>query len=231
MSSSKISIVLAATALLVSVLFATPLGQAAGSLVLAKNSVGTAQLKKDAVTGPKVKNGSLTGADILESALGTVPTAANADKAAHANSADSATNAAHSTSADTAASASISTNAAQLGGVAAAGYQQKCSNGTIKGYVLVHGSASFPSTYTSDPSVVSSPYNCGGGAVEAKRTGVGTYYVRFKGNPSMLALGTQEESVFVGFVELEPISPGEFEVYDADGLGKSADTGFVIALL
>jgi hypothetical protein len=63
MSASKISIALAATALLVSVLFATPLGQAAGSLVLAKNSVGAAQLKKDAVTGPKVKNGSLLAAD------------------------------------------------------------------------------------------------------------------------------------------------------------------------
>jgi hypothetical protein len=63
MSSSKISIALAATALLVSVLFATPLGQAASRLVLPKNSVGSAQIKKNAVTGPKVKNGSLLAAD------------------------------------------------------------------------------------------------------------------------------------------------------------------------
>ena len=63
MSGSKISIVLATTALLVSVLFATPLGQAAGKLVLPKNSVGAVQLKKDAVNGLKVKNGSLTAAD------------------------------------------------------------------------------------------------------------------------------------------------------------------------
>jgi hypothetical protein len=62
MTSSKISIALAATALLVSVLFATPLGQAAGRLVVPRNSVGTAQLKPNAVTGLKIKNGTLTAA-------------------------------------------------------------------------------------------------------------------------------------------------------------------------
>ena len=63
MSSSKISIALAATALLVSVLVATPLGQAASRLVLPKNSVGAKQLKKNAVTAAKVKNGTLLAAD------------------------------------------------------------------------------------------------------------------------------------------------------------------------
>jgi hypothetical protein len=57
-SSSKISIALAATALLVSVLFATPLGQAASNLVLAKNSVGSKQ----------VINGSLQQADLSKKA-------------------------------------------------------------------------------------------------------------------------------------------------------------------
>ena len=59
MSSSKISIALAATALLVSVLFATPLGQAAGRFVLAKNSVGSKQ----------VINGSLTRADLSKKTI------------------------------------------------------------------------------------------------------------------------------------------------------------------
>ena len=63
MSGSKISIILAATALLVAVLGATPVGQAAGRLVLPQNSVGAVQLKKSAVTGLKVKNGSLLAAD------------------------------------------------------------------------------------------------------------------------------------------------------------------------
>src|SRR4051794_40822222 len=63
MSGSKISIALGTTALLVSVLFATPLGQAATNFVLAKNSVGAAKIKKNAVNSLKVKNGTLMAAD------------------------------------------------------------------------------------------------------------------------------------------------------------------------
>jgi hypothetical protein len=58
MSSSKISIVLSATALVVAVLFATPLGQAAGKLVLGSNSVGSRQ----------VINGSLQTLDLSKKA-------------------------------------------------------------------------------------------------------------------------------------------------------------------
>ena len=63
MSGSKTPTIIAITALAVAVLFATPLGQAAGNLVLAKNSVGAAQLKKNAVNSLKVKNGTLVAAD------------------------------------------------------------------------------------------------------------------------------------------------------------------------
>jgi hypothetical protein len=63
MLRAKTPTILSAAALAVAVFGATPVGHAAGSLILAKNSVGTAQLRKDAVTGPKVKNGSLTAAD------------------------------------------------------------------------------------------------------------------------------------------------------------------------
>jgi hypothetical protein len=73
MSSSKISIALAATALLVSALVATPLGQAASRLVLPKNSVGTKQLKKNAVTAAKVKNGTLLAADFKAGQLPAGP--------------------------------------------------------------------------------------------------------------------------------------------------------------
>lgn len=91
---------MAATALVVAVLAATPVGQAAGKFVLGKNSVGAAQLKKNAVTGKKiaknavigakVKDDSLTGADVLESSLGKVPASASADQAASAGHAASA---------------------------------------------------------------------------------------------------------------------------------------------
>jgi hypothetical protein len=62
---------------------------------LAKNSVGSRQLKSKSVTtgkialnavnGTKVANGSLTGADINLSQLGTVPSAVSAGSAGNAN--------------------------------------------------------------------------------------------------------------------------------------------------
>lgn len=66
-------------------------GTSYAAIVLPANSVGAKQLKKSSVTNPKikagavtsakVKDGSLTGADILESSLGKVPSATNADNA------------------------------------------------------------------------------------------------------------------------------------------------------
>ena len=86
-------------------------GTTYAATALPKNSVGTKQLKNNAVTAAKIKNGSatngkiganaitgakvkddsLTGADVLESSLGKVPSAAAADNATHATSADTAT--------------------------------------------------------------------------------------------------------------------------------------------
>jgi len=63
MKSPKTPTVIAVTALVVAALAATPMGQAAGRIVLGKNSVGTVQLKKNAVTSAKVKDGSLKAAD------------------------------------------------------------------------------------------------------------------------------------------------------------------------
>jgi Collagen triple helix repeat (20 copies) len=63
MFKSKLSTIVAVTALVVAVLGTTPLGHAADGLILPKNSVGATQLKKSAVTGLKVKNGTLMAAD------------------------------------------------------------------------------------------------------------------------------------------------------------------------
>jgi len=52
---------------------------------LAKNSVGTKQLKNNAVTTKKIKNNAVTGAKVKESSLGEVPSAANAGNAGNAN--------------------------------------------------------------------------------------------------------------------------------------------------
>jgi collagen triple helix repeat protein len=65
--------VLAATALVIAVFGSTPLGQAAGNLVLPRNSVGATQLKQNAVTGLKVKDGSLMPADFKAGSLPAGP--------------------------------------------------------------------------------------------------------------------------------------------------------------
>jgi Collagen triple helix repeat (20 copies) len=70
---TKLNTIMAATALVVAVLGATPLGHAAGRLVLPKASVGAGQLKANAVTGSKVKNGSLDAADFKAGALPAAP--------------------------------------------------------------------------------------------------------------------------------------------------------------
>jgi hypothetical protein len=77
-------------------------GGGAAVAAVAKNSVGSPQLKagavqtsdlgNNAVVSAKVKDGSLTGGDINESTLGKVPSAATADSATTATTATTADN-------------------------------------------------------------------------------------------------------------------------------------------
>jgi Collagen triple helix repeat (20 copies) len=82
MSGSKTPTVIAITALVVAVLGATPIGDAAGRLVLPNNSVGAVQIKKSAVTGLKVKNGSLLAADFKAGQLPAGPQGPKGDTGA-----------------------------------------------------------------------------------------------------------------------------------------------------
>jgi hypothetical protein len=63
MRAAKIPTILAATALAVAVFGSTPIGQAAGRLIVPSGSVGAAQLKQNAVTSKKVKDGTLLAVD------------------------------------------------------------------------------------------------------------------------------------------------------------------------
>jgi Collagen triple helix repeat (20 copies) len=69
MFKSRTATILAATALVVAVFGSTPLGHAAGNLVLARNSVGAAQLKKNAVTAPKLKKNAVTSVKVKNGTL------------------------------------------------------------------------------------------------------------------------------------------------------------------
>ena len=77
MTTSKRPTVIAITALVISVFGATPLGHAAGRLILPKASVGSVQLKAGAVTGLKVKDGTLQAADF---AAGQLPAGPQGEK-------------------------------------------------------------------------------------------------------------------------------------------------------
>ncbi len=56
-----------------------------GSKQLKKNAVTSAKIKNNAVTTAKIKNGAITGAKITTSSLGTVPNATHASSADNAN--------------------------------------------------------------------------------------------------------------------------------------------------
>lgn len=83
-------------------------GTAFAASRLAKNSVGTQQIKRNAVTAAKIKNGAVSGAKIDLGSLGTVPNAANA---AHASKADSAVSAVSAATATNAANAGVAARA------------------------------------------------------------------------------------------------------------------------
>lgn len=73
-----------------------------GSKQLKKNAVTTAKIKNNAVTTSKIKNGAISGAKINLSTLGTVPSADKAKTADTAGSANSANTANSAKSAETA---------------------------------------------------------------------------------------------------------------------------------
>jgi hypothetical protein len=95
---NRLPLVLSATALVVSLLGATPLGRAAYSAVLPRSSVGTLQLKRNAVTASKIApnairtgqvvNGSLLTADFKPGQIPQGPKGDKGDKGDKGNDGD-----------------------------------------------------------------------------------------------------------------------------------------------
>jgi hypothetical protein len=105
-------------------------GTSYAAIKLPANSVGTKQLKKNAVTSRKVKDNAIRGADVNESSLAQVPSAANAATAATAANAVNATNA---TNATHAANASHATNADQATNAINASFASRATNADFAG--------------------------------------------------------------------------------------------------
>jgi hypothetical protein len=121
-----------------------------------------------------------------------------------------------------------------------------CQIGTVHGFARIKGSAT-PSTYTTASTAIDTKYNCSGSGVYVRRASKGVYYVRFLGNPAVLALTvansdkkgleSTENDNFVT-VSKQPSTgsdPGAFrvEVQDAGGSNGSdpEDGQFTIALV
>lgn len=117
------------------------------------------------------------------------------------------------------------TNALSLGGVPASGYTRSdCTSltGQIKGFALVPGESTFPSTLTT----VSKAYNCSGLAVQARRIGQGDYEIKFLGSPVTIATGNindPEGTTDDAFVSFSEIGPGDFEVLEYNAVLKSRE--------
>jgi hypothetical protein len=101
---------------------------------LAKNSVGTAQIKNKAITTAKIKNGAVTGAKINLSTLGTVPSAGTATSAGTADSANTAESARTAAHADTAGSATSAGHADTANSATSAGHADTANSATSAGH-------------------------------------------------------------------------------------------------
>jgi hypothetical protein len=142
----------------------------------------------------------------------------------------------HAQTANSADNATNATNASQLGGIPASGYTQRgCGplTGQIKGFARIAASASFSATFTTNG--VEVPYNCSGGTVEARRTGLGGYQVRFNGSPvafataSVLFAPPPASVAASSNVVVQEVSAGLFNVYIYNSAASSfVDDSFVI---
>ena len=166
---ARLTTALSSAALLVAVLGSTPVGQAAGRMILPSNSVGTAQLKPAAVTGTKIKNGTLTAAKF---AAGQIPAGPQGDKGDSGAAGPVGPLGAKGYKGDP--GATTVTRRVGFGGNAAAGESSVAIAHCLAGETRVGGGASETFASPGKPSVVTDVPNDGGNwYVEIRNDGAG----------------------------------------------------------
>ena len=121
----------------------------------------------------------------------------------------------------------------ELDGQGPEAWQKFCGDGSVKGYALVNGDTDFPGDFTSETGRIPDKFNCTGGAVEAKRVGVGNYRGRFGGSPAAIAVansygpGSFDEYVSVN----HEAATGEWEVVIHNSNGQPTDHHFTIVIM
>lgn len=97
----------------------------------------------------------------------------------------------------------------------------QCSLENVHSFARVKGSASMPGTFTSSTAYVDIAHNCAGGAVQVRRLTTGFYYVKFVGDPALLANVGQVWNASSSMDNIVGTS-----IRDQDGAG----TGFFVAV-
>lgn len=118
-------------------------------------------------------------------------------------------------------------------GKAATANQQKCAVGSIRGIAVVLANGSMPNVYQSTASLFARRYNCGGGAIQVKRTTTGEYDVKFNKNAASVALVSVASGASASVTRN---ADGSFHVtiwsqFDEDHSLVKADTPFHLALI
>ncbi|WP_395657743.1 hypothetical protein [Nocardioides sp.] len=133
-------------------------GAAVAAAKLPANSVGSKQVINNSLNGQDIKDDRVKGADIDESTLGQVPSAANADAATTAGSANTATTA----------------NGLSAGAINNPNVFGTAALGVVRAYAW-NSSASANATLTNYT------YNRSGGAVNVVHNSAGDYTITFAG--------------------------------------------------
>jgi hypothetical protein len=114
-------------------------------------------------------------------------------------------------------------------GADAAQAQRACSQGNVRGVAHVTGSTSVPGAFSGAGALFGRRYNCTGRAIHVRRLGIGSYEVRFIGNPAQNAVASGGVGVQAS---AERIAPGIYRVgVYPSGRADPADFPFLVTLV
>jgi hypothetical protein len=111
--------------------------------------------------------------------------------------------------------------------------QQRCATGAVRGIAMVTGGsagvANIPGSFTTSRALFARRFNCGGRAIQVRRTSIGVFEVRFVGNAAGSALANGFGNAYA-VVDLLPDGVWRVSVHPA-GRDDPADQPFVIVVV
>jgi hypothetical protein len=151
-------------------------GNAVNSAKVANGSLTSADIKDGTLASVDILDDTITAADIAGGAVGYSELALNSVTTGEV--VDSSLTGAD-IAGNTLTGSDINESQLNLGNL--------CQTGLVHSWARVKGAASMPGTFTTSSTYVDYVHNCSGGLVQVRRGGVGDYYVRFVGDPAVLA--------------------------------------------